>query len=266
MKRGQATIFIIIAAVVVFIVILGFIFKDQLMTSVGLAESSKYPTEVQEVGEHVQDCVEYATKSAVVAAGYQGNYFDPEEVVSFYDDNVVVPYYYYNGYDYLPSVEDWESELSIYVEFLTLDCVDFSLFPEFELSAGDMDVETSIGTEVEFEVEYPIDAAIGDNQYSIYDPFFDTIAVDLSNMHTIVTNMVENEKTNPESVDLDFLLAQGLASIEYVPYNDGSYVYMLEDNTAFNGEEVYIFMFATYIPLPEEYDDLTGEEYMALLI
>ena len=267
-KRGQSTIFIIVGIVVFLIVILGIVFRGEIASTVGLSERISYPSEIQEVVDHIQDCVDSSAEEAVVNSGFRGGYYDLPQV-SFYDNDLIVPYFYYNGYNYLPSNEEYANELEEYVEFLVMSCIYLDSFSGLEISVDEMTVDVEFLESVEFVVDYPLIINIEDiedSEYGVYDSYDSTVDVDLMQIHDVVSEIVAYDTQNPEETDLEFLLNLGLSNVKYTPYEDGSYVYILEDNTAFNGEEVYTFMFATYVPVPEEYEDLDVESYWEMFL
>ena len=256
-KRGQATVFIIIGIIVVLAVVLGLVFSGNLFSS----EELVYPAEVQDVRDYIQECVDNAAKNAVISVGYSGGYFDLP-VTSFED--VGLPYYVYDGDNLMPSLTEVEEEIGKYATLFTFTCVNLERFPNYDIQIISIDSVVSIEDEVSVVVEYPMDIFVEDLVFNLYDPYESEVGVDLSNMHDVASSIVEYDLENKKDIDLNYLLDLGMSRIVYVPYNEDTLVYMLEDNTAFNGEETYKFMFASYFPVPEEYANMSIEEYWGL--
>lgn len=245
-KRGQFTLFIIIGIVLLLLIGLGVYFRDDILSFTGISEELSYPSEIQEVVDHVQECADISSKNAVIGLGLTGGYFNlPER--SFYDNNVGVAYYYYDGENLVISSSDMERELNDYVNVLMLGCLDVEQFG-YTISNNGLSVESSINSEdVDVIVNYPLVVSIGENSYNLVEPYSVNLDVSLLKMNTISNNIVRNDIDNPDQLDLNFLLGQGLSNIEYVPYDNETIVYVLKDSNSFNGEG-YTFMFASYFP------------------
>jgi len=261
-KRGQSTIFIIVGIVIVLLVVLGIIFSSEIADTVGLSERISYPEEIEEVRDIIQGCVDDSAEEAVVNFGFTGGYYHlPDNV---FETDLTLPYYYFDGNNLMPSLNNIEAELGEYVMFLVGSCVYLDDVTDFDLELKEMDAEVSIEDGfVEFSVEYPFDASVEESVYNVYEPYEIDVDIDLDNVYGVANLIVEHDIENPDEVDLDYLLGLGM-DISYVSYDDGNFVYILEDNTAFNGESTYVFMFASYFPLPEEYEDMTLEDYLAV--
>ena len=77
-------------------------------------------------------------------------------------------------------------------------------------------------------------------------------------MHTLAGEIVSYDQVHPDEMSLDFLLGLGLTKILYVPYDNETVVYILEDPFE---DETLVFVFAGYFPVDEEED----EDILALL-
>ena len=246
-KRGQVTLFIIIGIVIVILIALGVYFRGELFDAVGLTEELSYPSEIQEVVDEVQDCVDISTYEAVVSVGYKGGYYNTPSS-AFINEYVTLPYYNYNGTNYIISLEEMESELSEYVEFLVGSCVELDDY-EYEFDYGAVDATTVVNNNsVEFEVDYPIDVTVGENVYNIEDSYEVVVEANLGWLYDVAANLVDYSIRYPDEINYDYMLEQGVASIKFVPYEEGAIVYILKDTTSFNGEENYTFMYAEYYP------------------
>ncbi len=145
-KRGQVTIFIIIAIIIVASTILFFIFRGKL----GILESqANDPTYL-----FIESCIEDTGKDAIYFISRNGGYFfSPAASTS-----EGIPYYYYNGKNYMPSIERIEEEISSYIEGTLSYCTEeFVDFPEFNITEGKIKAKTTIKDEkIILEIEYPV--------------------------------------------------------------------------------------------------------------
>ena len=262
-KRGQVTLFIIIG--IIFLLVIGVVvyYKDSISEIAGLTGSLSYPSEMSEIVEHVQDCVDDSADEAVSNIGLSGGYYTlPDESVDG------IPYYYYEGESLMISLEEMESELDDYIGFLLSSCIDLEVFTGFdELNGGELAVASTVNeNSVDVVVEYPIDVAVDDSVYDLDEDYLVVLDANLGWLHSVAENIVEYDIENPEEVSLDFLLDQGLENIIYVPYDDETTVYILEDTTSFNGEKNLTLLFASYFPVSEEHSDMSIEDYWESLL
>ncbi len=152
-RKGQATIYIIIAIVIVVGIILYFVIKNNLINSAGI------PAEFMSVYNYYQECIKLETKNAVDVIESQGGrinaeYIPGSDYAPFSSQlnflGFPVPYWYYvagNGIikEQVPSKGDMEKEMSNFVREGLSSC-DFSNFYRqgFEISREIADVKIVI--------------------------------------------------------------------------------------------------------------------------
>lgn len=171
-RRGQVTIFIIIAIVIVAGIVGYSLLKDRIKVE-GL------PREVLPVYEYFLSCVEDETKIASFVMGSQAGYLEvPEfeagsEYMPFSSQlnflGVGVPYWYYvsgNGIakEQVPSKEKMEEQMRKYLEERIREC-DFSRFElqGFIIGNGEPKVDVNIKeNEIEAGIEMPLTVSFGE--------------------------------------------------------------------------------------------------------
>lgn len=129
-KRGQITIFVIIALVIIVAIALVIVFRDKLFPSP--AES-----EFAAVYESFDSCVEMKTKDALNIAGAQGGYidvpdFEPGSEYAPFSSQLdflgsPVPYWYYVSgnnviKEQVPTLSEIEGQIEDYLELELKDC------------------------------------------------------------------------------------------------------------------------------------------------
>ena len=249
-KRGQVTLFIILGIVIVLLIGLGIYFSDELFSVVGISAGLSYPSEVQEVVDHVQECVDESAYNAVTVLALQGGYSSFDGVSAFvFSDAVYIPYYLDNGTLNVISSRTMAVELGSYYDSLMGYCLDLDMFSEFEFEAGDMETEVVVNNNsVEFVMEYAITAYADEvTSYDMNEPYETVVNANLGWMRDVAENIATYDAT-AEYVDFDFLLDQGLVDIQLAPFNNDTIVYILKDDTSFEGVENFTFMFAEYFP------------------
>lgn len=152
-RKGQATLYIIMAIVIVVGIILYFVIKNNLVNSSGI------PSEFMPVYNYYQECIKLETRNAVDVIGSQGGrinteYIPGSDYAPFSSQlnflGFPVPYWYYvagNGVvkEQVPSKSDMEKEMSDFIGEGLSNC-DFSSFYSqgFKISREEADVKTLI--------------------------------------------------------------------------------------------------------------------------
>ena len=144
-RRGQVTIFIIIAIILISSVSLFFVFKDKI----GIFTQSNDPVYL-----FVESCIEDTGKDAIYFIIQNGGFFSSPQLSTLEG----IPYYYYNDKNYVPSKERIEGQISYYIDETLSYCTNgFVDFPGFNITEGKIEARTTIkDEEVILNVKYPI--------------------------------------------------------------------------------------------------------------
>ncbi len=176
-KKAQATVFIILAIVIVGIIVLFFVFRGNL-------SFGGPPGELEPVYQYYLGCIELETQIAANILGQQGGYiegpdFNPgSEHMPFsnYLDfvGIPIPYWYYISGNNLvkeqvPTTDTMEEELDKFLEQRILQC-DFSRFANegFEIAVGrEIEVETNIReNRIDVDVSHSIEIKRGEQSWT----------------------------------------------------------------------------------------------------
>lgn len=167
-KRGQLTIFVIIAILVVAVVALFFVFRDNLSGG----ESSGQDLDANEVYEFIESCMYELAEKTIYDIGKGGGY-------SAFEDNLdwdmytssLESYYIIDRYNFMPSKSKVESEIEKHFKRNFYVCSnEFSKFREYEIEEGNLNVEARIlENRVDFEIYYPLAVRKGENSLIIND-------------------------------------------------------------------------------------------------
>lgn len=256
-KRGQFTLFVVLGLVAVIIFGLVFYFQSEILSFVGVSSSLAYPSEVQEVADHVQECVDTSAYEAVSGVGQYGGYYTLP-TTSYYDEDLQtnIAYYLYDGTNIIISKEEMQSSLNDYVEFVLSPCIDFTQFTDLVVSGGELTVGSTINDEtVEVTAEYPLTVTFGEEVYTLDEPYVVVVNANLGKLHGIASLIIDADAATGE-IDYTALQSYGLTSIVVAPVNKDTILYILKDDTSFNGEYPLLFMFAEYYPGLEDIECL----------
>jgi len=187
-KRGQVTIFIIIAIILVVSIVGFFLFRQQL--------ESRGVLTPQDEGVYlfVENCIEEIGKDAIYYIAENGGYFLPPE----FSTSQGIPYYYSNGKNYMPSKKDIEKEISYYMNNLLPSCTqDFIDSSESSIIQGKIETETIIKEkEIIFNVKYPLSIR-KDESTTLFEDFKDVkISVRLGIIYNVIEEIIQEQLTN----------------------------------------------------------------------
>jgi hypothetical protein len=261
-KRGQATIMIIGAIVVLLIVGLVAYFSGAFSNS-DLAKTVTYPAEIQQVADWNQECLEGLALEAVNVLGLQGGQYIVDDQ-SYEFEGSKIPYTYYEGNNNLDSLEQIETSIGAYIaEKASSTCYyDNPYLEEFSLLVQDYNSEIKIELEeVALVIEYPMVAEVSEgNTFDITNPYEFVLPVRVGKTYVAAFNIVEASVFEPNYFDYDWMLQQEV-NTEILQMDDENYVFVLTD-TYEEGED-YTFIFAGYFPFSEEDQDPLIAEILA---
>ncbi|MDP2672261.1 MAG: hypothetical protein Q8O84_00415 [Nanoarchaeota archaeon] len=186
-RKAQLTIFIIIAILIISVVVLFFLFKDNL--KIGKPTNP----ETAEIQNFVQECLDDSLEKVVFRVGENGGYYFPPKLST---PVLEIPYYIKNNKNLMPSKENIENEISKYVSRELIICLgDFALFAnEYEITKSKMNPpEVIIEPErVLIELNYPLTIIKGDSKSKLED-FSSEISVRLGIVYDAVAEFVAED-------------------------------------------------------------------------
>jgi len=268
-KRGQFTLFVILGIVLILIVGVVYYYRADLFSALGIAEEIAYPSEVQEVVDATQECVEDVAKDAVTDVSLSAGYYNPGPEFAYAFGDTFIPYGYYAGSNILLLPEQMEAGIEAYVlNHVVEQC--YFLHPnvvDFNLTLVGVGVDAVLQNEsVDFTVELPMTAQLGANSYDLPKEYEFQVFAKFGYVYVAAFNIVQQSVADPNYFDYTAMLAQGV-NVDVLRMDDTTYVFILSDPTSYDGEEEYRFMFAGYYPIAEEVEvdeelaSVFGEEF-----
>jgi hypothetical protein len=175
-KRGQVTIFIIIAVLIVVAVALYFIFRGSFTVQ-------QIPPEFQPIYDHFLSCIEDDALTGIGVIESQGGYvslpqFEPGSEYMPFSSQLVflgnpIPYWYYVSgnnieKEQVPSVTDMEKQLADFVQGKIRDCAFDEFYDdEFVIELGEPSVSADVqGGKVDVNVD--VDLAISRGEDNVF--------------------------------------------------------------------------------------------------
>src|SRR3989344_7678103 len=185
-KRGQLTIFVIAAILVVGAVLLYFAFQQGLIQQPLNADAER-------VYNFVQTCIEEKSIKTIYQIGENGGYFFPPNLST----ESGVPYYFYNRQNYIPSEEQIEDEISFFLNEKLFFCTrNFVDFPDLEIIQSEPKTGTVIEDEkVVLNVNYPI-TIMKDEDTTLIEDFKFEVPIRLGIVYDSVAEFMQTQTEN----------------------------------------------------------------------
>ena len=236
-KKGQLTIFIIIAIFIVGVVVIFFGFREQIKIYF-------FNPEIESVQSFVEDCIVGMGSEVVYDIGLGGGYYFPLN----FSTPTGIPIYYSDGKSYMPLKEQIEKEISYYVDERLFFCTkNFVDFPDFEITQGEIKTKTTINEdEVVLDIKYPLSITKEDSTTLIEDFENIKIPVRFGIVHDSVEEII-SEQLNHESICLSCILDVALENDLYVDmmdYDDETVIFIFRDENSKINNKTFEFVFA----------------------
>lgn len=218
-------------------------------------------TEIQStpITSYVDVCVKYGAYEALDKLGRQGGYLyfppeielNPNAYVSQIPGTTLlkIPYWYYNSVSRVPTIEQIEKDLSIYVTKYAYDCVDeFSVFYEqYNVNIlENISVNARITQKtVQFDTSYPVDILKKSNNQKIeLRDYKTTVNVRLIEALEMVTKVM---KSNYEQGFLENTTLRAIMLEPDAPLNGIAFGYSREEWSVRDiNDKVYDFLYLLF--------------------
>lgn len=233
-KRGQVTIFIIIAIIVIALVALFFIFRNTL--NIG-----GRPSHVDEISNFVQNCLENSSREVIYKIGQTGSsYFSPESSTL-----EGVTYYFYNQTNYIPSKKDLEKNISYFISEKTILCTKgFIDFPSYEVEREEVLINSFIeDEEVIIQMKYPLSITKGDS-ITLIEDFYTKIPVRLGIIYTSIEKIMDQSKAEVCLSCISKIAEQNDVYVNIFNNGGGTLTFIISDEYSQTNDIPFEFKFA----------------------
>jgi len=251
MKRGQITFFVILGLVILSLIVLMFVFKEEVLeqaSKVGIVKGVVMSEEAKKLRLELTSCMEGVAQSSLTQLGLQGGYLDLENVpyttsakevdVLGYDGTA---YLYYKGQNKVPSLRQIQSQL-------TKDLTEASKFckkdyEEFDTTYGRVIPKISLAEDkIKFDIAWVIEIQKGDTKSLIRDMKFE-FPVRLGRVRNVANEIVSEQE---DGICLSCLAEIGYENdVEITIENvDGDIFYLITDDNSKINYRSYLFLMA----------------------
>ncbi len=236
-KKGQVTLFVIIAIIFIGGVALFFIFRE------GIEKKDVFTPEIENVKSFVEECVREVGEEAVYFIGVGGGYFFPPELAT----SEGIPYYYIDGGNKMPSKENVEKEISSYVDRSLISCTkNFEDFKELNIEQKTIKTKAKIDNEIiTLSIISPISVTKADTT-SIIDNFEN---IEIPVRMGIVYNSIQEimEEAGKDGICMSCILEIDIKNdleTELWDYDENTVVFVVTDENSNINNETFIWIFA----------------------
>jgi len=241
MKKGtksQTTIFIIFAIILVSLILIFFLTKQNILNL-----NLTINPQIKPINSFVQSCVEQTAENAIYHIGENGGYFITPNLSI--ENNI--PIYINKGQKNIPTKEQIELELSKYIDTMLFFCTkNFQDFQDFKVTQKEIKTTTKINkNNIEFNINYPL--SINKNQQTYQLKNFNTkISIRLETIYNTINEITNNYMTEKDICIscINTLLEEHDLYSEMSDYNDETTIFSIIDfNSQINNKE-FRFYFA----------------------
>lgn len=238
-EKGQVSVFVILGVMIIGIVVGYFIVNSE---SFNFGQERVDP-QVRPVYSMVDNCLENVGEDAIEYVSQSGGYYLLPEISTDLD----IPYYIYDGENRVPSKEDVEGQISLYVLDNLGDCVSFDEFDDFEIVIGSVGIDSEIKEDrVKVKLNYELSIKKDEKTYEI-ENFEVEIPTRLDVAYRTALSTVLNEIDDLENVCISCVYELALENDLYVNsinYNDDTIIFTIIDKKLKINDEDFIFNFA----------------------
>lgn len=233
-KRAQLTLFVIVGVVIVLGVAATYFFTSDSFFPI------TYDEEVVVLKNNILDCFEESYSYAIEVNAHQGGY-NAKPRNEYYDLGVYfIPYYYYEGENNFPSLEEVTDQLHSQAKGYFTYCIDSAANDTFEFSYDDFTIDSEFYEDkVSFTAKLKLTTSYNDKTV-IVDFKDDEIIIDtkLLAIHNLAQVIVDQALNDPEEwIDLTEIYAVANAAdlnvtILDIDEDDASYLFIIKPKQA----------------------------------
>jgi len=201
-KKGQLTMFIILGLVILLAISISIYF---------LQYSPEVPTvqienDILPVYNAVFLCVNNLALEGVNKLGLQGGYLSVPSMIKnnplarldlTKSGSFSVPYWYYEGENRMPNLDQMQTELSVFIKNNLKECADFSSLSQFEIEEkGNITVNSFFGDQnVAVDVKWPLRIKTN-NKFFDQENYRTELDVRLKKVHELAEKIMKSENKN----------------------------------------------------------------------
>lgn len=186
MKRGQTSLFVVLGLLIIGILLLYFLLKNEDMPTASMIDTNH-------ISNYVTNCLDDVAYEGLVLVGKQGGYKEVPYVIIVWNTS----YWYTESGNIQPFLFEIEKNLEEYVDEHIEECLNFEGFPGYRIRTGTPLTNVTItDRHVNFELLYPMNIEQGESSAMLYE-FYVEFPIQLRDMYNVSAQIV-NRATLPD--------------------------------------------------------------------
>lgn len=210
--KSQVSVFIIIGLILIAAFsIITIKFRPEIISTTNTSKK---------VTESMTNCLMEVSLEGISIMGKQGRIY-PSTYLS--TDELKISYFYFKGKKYMPTIEEYEDELEIYINENIYDCVkkqkysiETNRLPETEVSFDD---------KINININYPLIIRSGSGE-SNAEQFNLTIDLNFSELYSQIEEVIDQTMENPDWIYLDDLSME--QQVRLIRVDDSTLIYVVK--------------------------------------
>ncbi len=235
-KRGQVSVFIILAIIIVAVIIVYFIIMN-IIDEKDTGNENIAP-EIQPIYDYMSECIFQIGEDAIEYVSLRGGYYEIPDLSS----DLEIPYFIYNGNIVMPSKEKINEQISLYLEKNVSYCArNLYKYPDYKVSFDKVNVKTIIENEkVRFNVNFPLTLS-KDNKNYVIENFEESVDVRLGLVYDTITKINEEDSICLNCIHT--LAFDNDVYIDMIEYDD-DFIFVIRDEHSKINDKFFLFVFA----------------------
>ena len=203
-KTGQVTVFMIVGILV--LAVTGLIFYISSHTILEQAEDeTMYPLETASIQMFVEGCLESVGEEGIFYISESGGFYNSDDINPFINySSVFIPFYFDRGDLFVPTLENIESELNLYVVDNIDSCLSNFSYLETEgwniTNLGDIEVNSFINRgKIDLNAIIPLKIEKNGNEQSMND-FSIMLMIDFVDIYSLLGKIMKKQEESSNSI------------------------------------------------------------------
>jgi hypothetical protein len=243
-KKSQVTLFIITGIII--IVLVAIIYQLQNIKSNSKNQPQNLDNTIA-IKNYVENCMGMNLEQGVEIIGTQGGYFHPK----YYEleSPHYVSYLFYDNINYVPTIEELEEQLSLYIDNKIVTCANFSRFIGIKFEVDDPKTSTKIiNGSISSTLNWKLTLEKEDEVQTL-EIFNVEMNSNLYQIHSVVNELMLNSEIGFDELDMSILDVQNLEH-NITKFFPNKIRYNLVDYT--DDKNPYEFTFYEQLDISEE--------------
>lgn len=243
--KGQVTISVIIAVVIVATIVSYFVLRDRVSIK------NELSPDAEGVQTFIQECLDSSAREVVYYVGQRGGYFALPE----FETDSGITYYYKGEKNYMPTKKFIEDEIALFTAGETVLCIDeFKRFPSLTIKNREINFSSELKEdEVVIYLHYPVRITKGESTTEIED-FETKVSVRLGAMYDSAYKLF-GETPDYEAICLSCIVNEGKKNnleVQIIDENKTTKIFIFSDNSSKIENKTFEFIFANEYKLTED--------------